>query len=91
MTWPGAECRHRVPTPCDGRGDGLIETQMVSERTERVQPYMGHHPRPTRFHNDPTSAITVHLEVPFSSGITGVSTRPLTGRAFPLTRPSQIK
>ena len=53
--------RDPVAAPGDGRREGNAEPQPVGERTERVQPDVGHHPGPTGFHDDATSAGTVHV------------------------------
>ena len=89
---PAVVDRDSVAAPGNGRREGIAKPHPISERTQRVQPDVGHDSLPTEFHLDATSAGTVHLGSALLLGDCWVSTTTVspTGRAFPRTRRVQL-
>jgi hypothetical protein len=79
--------------PRDARRQCIPEPQPIAEVSKSVQSDVGYYACPTGFHNDATSAVTVHFgsALLFGDSVASRTTVSPTGRAFPRTRAGQVK
>jgi hypothetical protein len=78
--------------PRDPGRQCITETQPVGQRPKSVQSDVGHHPRPTGFHHDATSAVTAHFGSALLVGLLLLRTQTASPgrRAFPRMCGDQI-